>query len=172
MPQLSGINVMVKILPEIELSSGISNLKSELVAKRDRGEVLFEIKKLVVEEALTDSTAWNTAIDLFITQLGYSGLGDRWREISQTEAQNILIFIMTKDLAYSGQLMSREEAEQIAAKFLTFFINDCKFFTNAVFTNNYSGISAWDSITKATFDMGVVVMSYQRIGMLWVKDED
>jgi hypothetical protein len=157
---------------EIENSSEIAELKAEILSKRNHGEVLLEIKKIIPDDSTAKFENPIEMIDLFVTQLGYSALGMHWKEISQEEAQKILSFIMTKDLAYSVQLMALEEAEKIFVKLFHFFSNDCQFFTNASFVNNYSGMSAWDSITKATFDTGVVILSKTRIGMLWVKDED
>jgi hypothetical protein len=41
-------------------------------------------------------------LDLFVSQMGYVGLGDRWKEIDQAAAKKILAFVLTKDLAYSS----------------------------------------------------------------------
>ncbi|NMG22250.1 hypothetical protein [Brasilonema bromeliae] len=163
---------MARIIYETENSLEITELRAEVLSKRNCGEVLFEIKKLIPDETIERSENLTAILDLFVSQLGYSSLGLRWKEVNQGEAQKILKFIMTKDLAYSVQLMSLEEAEKIVVKLFQIFPGNCKFFTNALFRNNYSGISAWDSITKATFDTGIIVVSERRIGILWVQDED
>ncbi|MGH2416096.1 MAG: hypothetical protein ACRDEA_20880 [Microcystaceae cyanobacterium] len=163
---------MTIIISETENILEIAELRAEILSKRNSGEVLFEIKKIIHDETIETSKKLTEIIDLFVIQLGYSGLGLRWKEVNQQEAQKILNFIMTKDLAYSVQLMTSQEAEKIVIKLFSFFPTDCKFFTNALFTNNYSGMSTWDSITKATFDTGIMLISDRRIGILWVKDED
>ncbi|KAB8331940.1 hypothetical protein SD80_020695 [Scytonema tolypothrichoides VB-61278] len=163
---------MARIIYETENSLEITELRAEVLSKRKCGEVLFEIQKIISEETLESSKNMTEILDLFVSQLGYSSLGLLWKEVNQEEAQKILSFVMTKDLAYSVPLMSLEEAENIIVKLFDFFPGYCKFFTNALFRNNYSGISAWDSITKATFDTGIIVVSHKRIGILWVKDED
>lgn len=68
--------------------------------------------------------------------MGCVGLGDRWKEIPQAAAKKILAFVLTKDLAYSSKIMPIAEAEKFSTKMLKFFPSPCKFFTNAVFTNN------------------------------------
>ncbi|GAA6619377.1 hypothetical protein [Scytonema sp. NUACC26] len=166
---------------ETENSQEITQLKTEVITKRNQGEVVFEIKKIVRDNlsersvtsgSLEPSYEVLELIDSFVTQQGYHNLGDRWREISREEAEKIINFIMTKDLAYSAELMSPEEAQQISSKVSTLFAGDCKYFTNASFVNNFSGMSEWNSITESTFDTGVIVVSGDRIGMLWVQDED
>ncbi|MBR8837469.1 MAG: hypothetical protein DSM106950_26520 [Stigonema ocellatum SAG 48.90 = DSM 106950] len=79
---------------------------------------------------------------------------------------------MRKNLAYFVDIMTLQEAEEIVVKLFNFFPGDRQFFTNALFVNNYTGISSWDSITQATFDTGVVIVSDRYIGILWVQDED
>lgn len=109
---------------------------------------------------------------MFVNQLGYSSLNSRWKEINQEDAQQIIAFIITHDLAYSRVIMSLKEAEQILVKLSHFFSDRCKFFTNALFTDNYSRIREWDSITQATFDTGLISLCHNEITILWVKDED
>ncbi len=165
---------------ETENSQEIVELKTEVLAKRNQGEVLFEIKKIIPDNSTEHPTTRSIEpsnevielIDSFVNQQGYHNLGERWREISQEEAEKIINFIMTKDLAYSVEIMSSQEAQQLSSKVLTLFTGDCKYFTNASFVNNFSGMSEWNSITESTFDTGVIIVSGDRIGMLWVQDED
>jgi hypothetical protein len=153
-------------------SSEIQELKTEIAAKRNIGSVLFEIKQISPEMNLEKSEDWQEVLDLFVSQIGYVSLGIHWKEIDKEASQKILERVFTKDLAYSAKIMPIEEAEEISTKIFNFFQNQSKFFTNAVFTNNYSALSAWDSLTEATFDTGIIIVSTTMIGMLWVKDED
>lgn len=156
----------------LENPQEIEEIRGELLSKRSIGEVIFEVKNLSLDNNLNNSGDTNTIINTFVSQQGCSSLGDRWQEIDQEAAKKILAFIMTKDLAYSVELMSSQEAEQISDKVFNYFKNDCKLFTNATFVNNYTAMSAWDSLTKATFDTGVVMLNHTQICILWVKDED
>jgi hypothetical protein len=162
---------MAIIIYETENILEMTELRAEVLSKRNCGEVLFEIKKIRSDETIETSKNMTAILDLFVSQFGYFGLGVRWKEVNQEDAQKILSFIMTKDLAYSVPLMSLEEAENIIVKLFQIFPGHCKFFTNASFRNNGFGIS-WDSITKATFDTGIIVVNDRRIGILWVQDED
>ncbi|GAB1539852.1 hypothetical protein NUACC21_25200 [Scytonema sp. NUACC21] len=170
---------MVNLNLESDNSENIEELKTEIVSKRNQGEVLFEITKIIPKPSAASRSIQPSedediaaVIDSFIRQQGCYNIGDRWREISKEEAEQILKFIMIKDLAYSVELMTPQEAQQISSKLLSIFTGNCKFFTNASFVDNYSGMSEWDSITESTFDTGVIIVSPDRIGMLWVKDED
>lgn len=153
-------------------SSEIQDFKSEIVSKRSMGNVLLEIQQISSEINLAQTEELQEILDLFVSQMGCVGLGDNWKEIPQDAAKKILERVLTKDLAYSSEIMAIEEAESFSDKMFNFFQNSCKFFTNAVFTDNYSALSAWDSLTEATFDTGIIIVSPTMIGMLWVKDED
>ena len=163
---------MLKFSSEVENFSAIAEFKQEILSKRDIGEVIFDIKKIVDNNINDNSENQIAILDLFVTELGYSSLGSHWKQIDREAAQKVLILLMTKDLAYSGQIMSLEEAEQIVVKLFSFFSERCSFFTNALFTDNCSRISEWNSITEATFDTGIVGICDSKISILWVKDED
>ncbi|BCL38191.1 hypothetical protein [Nostoc sp. MS1] len=150
----------------------IQKFRNEIISKRSIGNIVFELKQISPEINIDKSEDLQAILDLFVTQLGYVGLGVHWKEINQNAAEKILERILTKDLAYSAKIMSTGKAEEISTKMLNFFQNPCKFFTNAVFTDNYSAMSAWDSLTESTFDTGVIIVSTKMIGILWVKDED
>ncbi|HEY9800955.1 MAG TPA: hypothetical protein V6D25_11400 [Leptolyngbyaceae cyanobacterium] len=161
----------IKILDIVD-SSQLQEFRAEVEAKRNIGNVLLEIKQISSEINLDKTENLQEILDLFVSQMGCVGLGDRWKEIPQAAAKKILAFVLTKDLAYSSKIMPIEEAEKFSTKMLKFFPSPCKFFTNAVFTNNYSALTAWDSLTEATFDTGIVIVSPTMMGMLWFKDED
>ncbi|MBD2438830.1 hypothetical protein [Nostoc sp. FACHB-110] len=161
----------IKLLESVD-SPEIQEFKAEILSKRSRGNILFEIKQIISDMTLEEFEGLTELLDLFVSQIGYVGLGTHWKEIHQAAAQKISAFVLTKDLAYSSKIMTIEEAEEITTKMFNFFQNSCKFFTNAVFVNNYSALSAWDSLTDATFDTGIIIVSARLIGILWVKDED
>ncbi|BAZ33190.1 hypothetical protein NIES4074_57000 [Cylindrospermum sp. NIES-4074] len=163
---------MVRIISEVANSLEIAELRAEIFSKRNRGEVLYDIKQLIPDHNQEIAENQTVCIDLFITQLGCSPLGSRWKPINQTAAKKILTLIMTKDLAYGGEIMSLPVATALIVKLFNFFPGDRQFFTNASFENDYTSISTWDSITKATFDTGIIIVGNNRIGILWAKDED
>jgi hypothetical protein len=163
---------MVRIISEVANSLEIAELRAEILSKRNIGEVLYDIKQLIPDHSREIADNQTACIDLFITQLGYSPLGSRWKPVNQTAAKKILTLIMTKDLAYGGEIMSLPVAAALIVKLFNLFPGDRQFFTNASFENDYTSISTWDSITKATFDTGIIIVGNNRIGILWAKDED
>lgn len=163
---------MVRIIPEIANYLEITELRAEILSKRNRGEVLYDIKQLIPAHSQEIAENQTACIDLFITQLGYFPLGSRWEAVNQTAAKKILTLIMTKDLAYGGKIMSLPVATELIVKLFNLFPGNCQFFTNASFENDYTSISTWNSITKATFDTGIILVGNNRIGILWAKDED
>ncbi len=164
--------MMTEIIFANDNSSKITKLRSEIVTKRNCGEIILETRKVILSNTFTSPEKLIKIVDLFVEQLGYSSLGADWKQINRQEAQNIISFVMKKDLAYSHILMTLQESEEISQKFFDFFPGNCSFLTNASFMNNYSGMTAWNSITDATFDTGIVIVSPNRIGILWAKDED
>ncbi|MBD2595317.1 hypothetical protein H6G74_13390 [Nostoc spongiaeforme FACHB-130] len=160
-----------KILDSVD-SSEVRDLRAEILSKRNRGNVLFEIKQITSNLLLDEAENLTEILDLFVRQIGYVGIGDRWQKITQTAAKKIIVFVLTKDLAYSSKIMQIEEAEKISHQVFNLFQLHCNFFTNAEFVNNYSAMIAWDSLTPATFDTGVIFVTETQMGILWVKDED
>jgi hypothetical protein len=90
-----------KILESVE-SSEIKEFRAEILSKRSMGNVLFEIKQISSDMTLKKAEDLTEILDLFVSQMGYVGLGDRWKEIDQAAAKKILAFVLTKDLAYSS----------------------------------------------------------------------
>ena len=163
---------MRQIIPESENISEIAELREEIISKRESGEVLLETKKLIPSGNYDDENLM-ALVDSFVMQLGFSGIGDRWKHINRESAQKILNFILNKNLAYSSEeSITVTDAESIADRFMNLFKDNSQFFTNAIFNHNYSGLTEWDSIAESTFDTGVVIVSNERIGILWVQDED
>jgi hypothetical protein len=91
-----------------------------------------------------------------------------FRSIERAEADEIATYILHADLAYGSEIMSRKRAAHLWQYFMELFQGqDLEFATNA---GPQAG--SWKPATKATFDMGVVVIGTTRTGCLWVEDED
>jgi hypothetical protein len=172
LPIFSSIWLEQKFHDRPPINMDIAEFRTEIISKRQAGEVIFEIQEMEFCHSNKTPTSRREIIDLLMRNLNCSTLGKQWIEINREEAKKILLLILTKDLAYKTNLMSLSEAKQLLLRFFSFFTADCKFFTNASFTNDYSRIKSWNSITKATFDTGVVIVNTHRIGILWVEDED
>jgi hypothetical protein len=91
-----------------------------------------------------------------------------FRSIERGEADEIATYILHADLAYGSEIMSRVRAADLWRHFMELFQGqEVTFATNA---GAQSG--SWMPATKATFDMGVLVIGTTRAGCLWVEDED
>ena len=103
------------------------------------------------------------AIDAFVGTLGFKGLGDEWMEVPRIDAVQIVTKVLHKDLAYGVQMVTEEEATILAEKFIALFGEAARFYSN-----HFGG---WP-ISESTFDAGVVGISNDQLGILWVEDED
>jgi hypothetical protein len=135
--------------------------------------------------------------DSFAAQAGLRA-GSRWRPLDASEAADLLAGLLAFDLAYDCERVESPlpVARSLAAEFLALFGPTPGLFTNADLTrrllphrpvrgrhfvahdwvqperHELPRPSAWDPLTQATFDCGVLAISRQRVGCLWVEDED
>jgi hypothetical protein len=91
-----------------------------------------------------------------------------FRSIERAEAEEVATYILHVDLAYRSEIMSRARAADLWRHFMQLFQGqEVEFATNAG-----AQAGSWMPATKATFDMGVLVIGPTRAGCLWVEDED
>lgn len=115
-------------------------------------------------------------VDAFVARLGFTGLGDRWVQITRDQAKTILNRILQKDLVHKMPVMNENDAAQVAEDFLSFSDEASQFFTdgNMILPDACptapSGASY--SISTSTFDTGVVALGEGWIGILWIQEED
>jgi hypothetical protein len=91
-----------------------------------------------------------------------------FRSIEKAEADAIATRVLHTDLAYGSKIMALARAKHLWQRFLEVFEGqEVEFATNA-------GTDAWSWMpaTKATFDLGVLVIGTTSTGCLWVEDED
>lgn len=106
----------------------------------------------------------------FDRQKCFRKLGDKWKEVTETDARHILTRIIAFDLAYGLPDIDKPLADTIRDSFLALFDQHSRYFTNGTFDSK--GLTGWTPLSDATFDSGVVVMDSASIGLLWVEDED
>ena len=151
----------------------IETLKQQILEHRCSGEVYVEIHKK--ESPKLD-------LDQFVSGLpqGFTPLGSSWREIDRAEAQEIILLILSRDLAYQNEVIDRTFAESLTQQFLDLFQEPCQYFTNGNFRDYYlneldqqqTTVLGWMPLTQATFDTGVVCFDQDYAGLIWVEDED
>jgi hypothetical protein len=153
------------------MSVVILQLADQIKSHGSCGEIIFHIEHWdkLNEEADSDIA------DRLVEQLGFQAPGD-WRIVDREKATNILYGVLHRDLAYYTPVMPINLAHQLAEQFFQLFDFDTTFLTNGQFEPSMKGegveLRGWTPISDATFDTGIVCVSNQHVGMLWVQDED
>jgi hypothetical protein len=134
----------------------------EIRKKRDCGYVHSGIA-----DWLPEASDARTRLDAFAEAAGFKGAGESWKEVQADGARKTLVDLLALDQAYRSRIMSEEDAESLAKRFLALWSEDePRFFTNG------SPADHWMPITSATFDCGVIALGKRRAGFLWFEDED
>jgi hypothetical protein len=157
----------------------------------------LELRELAPRLELEDCGQVELVRDRFVVELGFPA-GTCWRALDETLAEELLTSLLAFDLAYDSARVESPMpvAKNLAGEFLALFESAPRLFTNADLTRrllphrpahgahfvpqdwrrpeqyDLPRPDAYDSLTSATFACGVVVMAHQRIGCLWVEDED
>jgi hypothetical protein len=92
------------------------------------------------------------------------------------KAKIILTILLHKDMAYDSEMMSLEEAEELAERFLSYFSDTARYYSNSEWKKKESTgthhLNSWDPLTDATFDSGLIIIDEKQIGITWFEDED
>jgi hypothetical protein len=106
-------------------------------------------------------------------EFGLAADPEYYQEIDAAAARRHLELILHHDLAYRVQHMPIARAAELTARFLAPFGTErVRYFTNATDFDATGQNWAWNPVTTATFDTGVLVVGPQLSGCLWVEDED
>jgi hypothetical protein len=99
------------------------------------------------------------------------GLADNssiYRSLEPMEANAIATRLLSVGLAYGLKIMSGCRANDLWQQFMAQFDGqDIKFFSNAS-----AQTDSWTPATRATFDMGVLIIGATKAGCLWIEEED
>ncbi|NNJ09795.1 hypothetical protein EKD04_005600 [Chloroflexales bacterium ZM16-3] len=117
------------------------------------------------------------ALDALAIDAGYTGLGGNWVEVPRRIATKILTHLIASELAYPNDIVEQAAAEELAGRFLALFAQGARYFTNGACSGPFAiydiaggEVLGWRSISAAPFDNGVIVLSSERVGMLWAED--
>ncbi len=136
---------------------------TEIIEKRDCGELRINF-----------STNFNDPINSLLSGFGLAPNEEKLTEVTIEIACEIVEAILWRDLAYSSEIMSREEAKRYS-EYLIYSMAppESTFYTNAVW-HNYHGASSfgYSGFTSATFDGGIICVGKNSAMSIWVKDED
>ena len=108
-------------------------------------------------------------------------------EISRPDSQFLLAAILGTDLAYGIKQIEQHEAAGLASKFLDPFPSNSRYYTNGTlgWRGNDSPVPGippgvwWSLLSRleesdrwVIFDTGIVVLDWERIGILWIADSE
>jgi hypothetical protein len=108
------------------------------------------------------------ALDLLVETLGFRTIGKNWRQIDKDQATALLTRVLEFDLAYDTAEMESDQALVLAHECLE-AAGAVEYFTNGAFSENGWG---GHKVAPGTFDTGVAWVGAERVGILWVQDED
>lgn len=122
-----------------------------------------------------DESAINKTLDEICLKENLIPLGEEWRKLSFLEGSNLLLNAFRYDLAYmSSERMSKEKAKYFQEQVLDRVDkNKCICYTNW-FDNpweNKNG-SSWNSVTKHTLDMAIVIIDEKKLVFTYFIGED
>ncbi len=140
-------------------------LGQEIVRLRRFGKIRYHVFDLVIDQPIEIATT--AVLDATLRKVGCKPIGESWQMIPLREASEVLSTILWRDMAYDNPIMEKAQAEQLTTRFLALFPDRPRFFTNR--DRRYK---SWMPATDATFDMGVIALTTNRVGMLWCEDED
>ncbi|EFO81120.1 hypothetical protein OSCT_1043 [Oscillochloris trichoides DG-6] len=116
-------------------------------------------------------------LDALAREEGYQPLGTNWIEVPRRIALKIATHLIASELAYPTEVVETEPATDLANQFLSLFNPPARYFTNgacsgpfAVYDLAGGEVLGWRSLSAAPFDNGVIVVSAERVGMLWAED--
>ncbi|UXD87266.1 hypothetical protein [Thalassolituus hydrocarboniclasticus] len=95
-------------------------------------------------------------------------------EVKFKDAEKLLIDVLSTDLCYKNEVMTKLSARELAKEFMALQDKQARFFTNSNVPYS-NGENAWSftPITGATIDTGLMVkVGKQLDSMLWVADVD
>jgi len=110
------------------------------------------------------------AADMLAEAAHYTPIGSGWTPLSREQAESLLAYVLTHDLAYRAETMSADRATELASAFVDLAGPEAEFLTNG--STPDAPAASWAPISEATFDTGVVAVAASHVAMLWVEDED
>jgi hypothetical protein len=119
-----------------------------------------------------------SAVDRIVQAHGFRAIATEWHEVSAAEAQAIVTTLLHRDLAYGGEIMPLAIASDLATQFVDLAPEPQSFFTNGDWsmtddaTTGPATMGAFDPISDATLDSGVVCLGDGRAALFWVQDDE
>lgn len=144
----------------------------EILRLREPGHTTCAVVDLHAREA------GPSAVDRVVQAHGFRGITTEWLEISAADAHAIVTTLLHRDLAYNEEIMPIESASDLATRFFDLAPEPHSFFTNGEWSrsadaeNSPATLHAFDPISDATLDSGVVCLGDGQAALLWIQDDE
>jgi hypothetical protein len=150
---------------EADEDPALEVLCRDVIGHRQAGRVHVAFRRLLNAEGASAQAIASALV---------KGLGmtppSSWTDLDGRQALTVSTRVLFADLAYDTPIMPVGVASSLARRFIECIGPKASFFTNGTLGLTHAG--RWTPLTGATFDTGVVGVSGQRAGLLWVEDED
>jgi hypothetical protein len=154
--------------PSPDILKELDQLREELT--RARGKVVLRLGY----RRRGDSV--RATADALVVEAGGSPPGDQWVDLSREAAEQVVVALLFRDLAYGipGGL-GLGAADRLASRILAVLPDTSLFVINGEFGLSHAGLSSntqWQPLTTSTFDAGIVGVADDIALVFWVADED
>jgi hypothetical protein len=106
-----------------------------------------------------------------LASFGFAHPEEKLFPISREAAAEVISHLVAYDQAYGFPTSVIAIADDCGREFVSLFPEESRFFTNSSEPLG-AAARAWHPLTDATFDAGVLAVSPNRVGVLWLEDED
>jgi hypothetical protein len=178
-----------RLEPDHDASAG--RLRDEILQYVEAVLTLCEIRRVVPATNLDNDDHVHAIIDHFVSQSGCAALGSGWLESDRANALVLLQRVLEENLAYGVGRLTTAEAARFAGAFLDLFPSSTRYFTNGTLGWHRIGVEppeldlgnyvwgSWNPILehlstdqRIILDTGIIAISPERIGLLWLVDQE
>ena len=132
------------------------SLEREFEARRASGVVCVHLSKRSHEDP-------RQSADVLLDEYGFKAMGTQaWQELPAARAKSSLHKVMRYDMAYEGEVMEPEDAEELVQRFLAHFTQEQLTWLTG----------PWNVLPQATFSQTLACMDEQMAAFLIFWDED
>lgn len=120
---------------------------------------------------ITFIRAYEDNLQAVISEIGLDIRSADLTPIDVVEARAALSNLFSRDLAYSAKVMDADVAGRYANELIAEYAeSEAKIFTNAHWDED--GLAGWHPVTKATFNVLILIMNTEFAVSILVEDED
>jgi hypothetical protein len=152
-----------------EKSLQLHYLRHEVLAARDRGQVVIEFSDGAQVLDIHDA---RLLADGLISLVNMPTLGPHWFPVDRPRAASILMAVLHFDLETFEPHVPEREAAALTGKIFGHFPDDAMFLTNVrPHANTSLSPHKWASGSELEeLDAGVAIISTELVGLIWVED--